>query len=81
MPSIQIRNVPAEIYEALALRAREEKRSLAQQALTELGRISERGTHGRRKRILRQIRRDLEERKPRDLDIAPETLIREDRDR
>ena len=39
MPSLQIRDVPEELYEALSLRARAEHRSLAQQAIVELGRI------------------------------------------
>ncbi len=33
MPSLQIRKLPDEIYEALSLRARRERRSLAQQAI------------------------------------------------
>ncbi|WP_459943326.1 FitA-like ribbon-helix-helix domain-containing protein, partial [Deferrisoma palaeochoriense] len=36
VPSLQIRNLPAEAYEALAVRAKAAHRSLAQQALAEL---------------------------------------------
>jgi DNA-binding transcriptional LysR family regulator len=36
MPSLQIRNVPDDVYQALAFRAERAQRSLAQQALVEL---------------------------------------------
>ena len=41
MPSLQIRDLPDDVYQALALRAEREHRSLAQQAIVELRRIPE----------------------------------------
>lgn len=41
MPSLQIRNLPGDVYEALRLRAAREHRSLAQQAIVELRKVSE----------------------------------------
>lgn len=36
MPALQIRDLPPDLYEALSTKAREEGRSLAQQAIVEL---------------------------------------------
>ena len=79
MPSLQIRELPAELYEALALRARLEQRSLAQQAVTELRRTLSDGSA--RKLVLEDVRRRLREEKPRPPRLSLEKLVREDRAR
>ncbi len=80
MPSLQIRNLPDDVYEALAWRAKKAHRSLAQQALVEL-RDHLTGTTGvGRRDILEAIKRSRKADTP-DLDPPPETLIREDRGR
>lgn len=81
MPSLQIRDVPPEIYEALAVRARQEHRSLAQQALAELRKLREIEAREQRMRTLERVRRDLETGQGRRPSTPPEILIRQDRDR
>lgn len=80
MPSLQIRDLPDDVYQALAFRAEREHRSLAQQAIVDLRRIDEVVARDRRRRIIGQIRERLPE-SARRLEPAPEVLIREDRDR
>ena len=78
MPSLQIRELPEDVYAALTERARREGRSLAQQALHELRRLPELERAERRRRVLDAIERrdpDLEEETPDSVD-----LVREDRD-
>lgn len=79
MPSLQIRNVPDDVYQALAFRAERAQRSLAQQALVEL-----RGAAGqlqsRRRSILEAIKRSLPSERPA-ISPRPDELIREDRER
>jgi len=81
MPSLQIRDLPQDVYEALALRARSENRSLAQQAVAELRRMPELQAHEQRQRLLDDLRRRLEAGGARSLSAAPEDLVREDRGR
>lgn len=80
MPSLQIRDLPDDVYQALAFRAEREHRSLAQQAIIELRRIPEVAARERRRRIIERIRETLPERR-RVLEPAPEVVIRDDRDR
>ena len=80
MPSLQIRELPDDIYQALSLRSEREHRSLAQQALVDLRGALRTGTIGRRRRILDRIRADLLE-GGHHVSQEPETLIREDRER
>lgn len=79
MPSLRIRNVPEDVYQALAFRAERAQRSLAQQALVEL-----RGTAGqlqsRRRSVLEAIKRSLPA-EASAITPRPEELIRSDRDR
>ena len=78
MSTLQIRNLPDEVYEALALRAERAHRSLNQQAIVELARIPELEARRRRLDTLRRLRDELGSGTPlRD----PETLVREDRER
>ena len=81
MPSLWIRNLPEEIYLALAARAEAEHRSLAQQAIVELRRISELVARESRLAILREVRRRIATEPMRRLSCSPDILIREDRDR
>ena len=78
MPSLQIRELPEDIYEALAERARREGRSLAQQAVAELRRMAELAAADRRRQTLETLDRPVDERRRALPD--PVTLVREDRD-
>ncbi|HEX2222819.1 MAG TPA: hypothetical protein VHN15_01290 [Thermoanaerobaculia bacterium] len=80
MPSLQIRDMPVDVYEALAFRAEVEHRSLAQQAIVELRRIPQLVGRERRLNTLKVLRQRMESGpKPSSLDAAD--LIRADRDR
>ena len=81
MPSLQIRDLPDDVYEALAFRAQAEHRSLAQQAIVELRRIPELTARERRLEILKDLKKRIETEPPSRPFRAPEDLIREDRDR
>jgi plasmid stability protein len=82
MPSLQIRNLPDDVYQFLAFRAEQEHRSLAQQAIVELRKATEGAMQcQRRRQILRDIKRSLEKDKIQKLTDSPEDLIRQDRDR
>ena len=79
MPSLQIRDLPEDVYRALATRAEREGRSLAQQALHELRRMPELEARDRRRGLIGTLRHRKPD--PR-LARAPDAvaLIREDRD-
>jgi len=81
MPSLQIRDMPEDVYEALAFRAEAEHRSLAQQAIVELRRIPELVARERRLEILKELKRRMETEPPHPLPLPAEDLIREDRER
>ncbi len=81
MASLQIRDMPEDVYEALASRARVEHRSMAQQAIVELRRIPELTARERRLEVLKRLKERFESEPPRRLPVAPEDLIREDRRR
>ncbi len=81
MASLQIRDLPQDLYEALSLRAEQEGRSLSQQALYELRRLPELTAAERRREMLRRIGERAHSSDLRDLSPAPEELIREDRER
>jgi antitoxin FitA len=81
MASLQIRDLPDDVYEALAFRAEAEHRSLAQQAIVELRRIPELTARERRLAILAELRKRIETEPPSQLSRTPEELIREDRER
>ncbi len=81
MPSLQIRSLPIEVYEALVVRAKAEHRSLAQQAVADLENLPELKARERRLAVVRELRNRLQRGgRPRNLP-EPEALIREDRDR
>ncbi len=81
MPSLQIRDLPDDVYEALAFRAQAEHRSLAQQAIVELRRIPEFTARERRREILKNLKARIETEPLSQLSPAPEGLIRVDRER
>jgi hypothetical protein len=81
MPSLQIRELPADVYEALSERAKAEHRSLAQQAVVDLRRLSEPEGLERRRRLLAEIRERMRRGEGPKLSRPPEELIREERDR
>jgi len=81
MPSLQIRDLPEDVYEALAFRAEAEHRSLAQQAIVELRRIPELAARERRLAILKDLKKRIETEPPAPLFRAAEDLVREDRER
>ena len=80
MPSLQIRDLPDDVYASLSFRAEREHRSMAQQAVVELRRIPELTARERRFGVLQSIRASLQETE-RPLTPAPEDLVREDRER
>lgn len=81
MASLQIRELPEDVYQMLLARAQREKRSLAQQAIIELRRMPELDARERRRKVLREIGERIERTGGCILDPPPEDLIREDRDR
>lgn len=81
MPSLQIRNLPDDLYQTLSFRAEQAHRSLAQQALIELRRATESPTIRQRERILETISQNIADLGTRVLSAPPEKLIREDRER
>lgn len=81
MPSLQIRNLPEDLYQALSFRAEQAHRSLAQQALIDLRKSTEGANSGQRERILASISDDIMRQGTQTLRTLPEALIREDRER
>ena len=80
LPSLQIRELPQDVYDALASRARAERRSLAQQAIVELRRMPELVARERRRGALEEIRANWKRRSAAP-SASPTDLIREDRGR
>jgi len=81
MPSLQIRNLPDDIYQAIAFRAERAHRSLAQQAVIELRGIIGNNGHIRREQILARIKQNIAEQGVVDALTPPDELIRNDRER
>jgi antitoxin FitA len=81
MPSLRIRDVPPDVYEALAYRAKAENRSMAQQAIVELRRLPELMARDIRKQVLARLRERRQKHGERELSIPAAKLIREDRER
>ena len=80
MPSLQIRDLPEDIYESLSFRAASEHRSLRQQALADLAQAVKSRQTDTRKELLASIRQDISN-KAQAEELLPEGLIREDRSR
>jgi len=81
MASLQIRNLPDDVYQFLAFRAERAHRSLAQQAIIELRKTTEEEPGMRRKQVLNAIRDSTKKSAGRPLFARPEDLIRDDRER
>ena len=81
MPSLQIRNLPDDLYQTLSFRAEQAHRSLAQQALIELRTATGSAIIRPRARILETIGQDITDLGTRTPSAPPEMLIREDRER
>jgi len=80
MPSLQNRDLPDDLYQSLSFRARQEHRSLAQQAVVELRRIPALTVAERRRAVIANIRATLG--KPEmPTTPSPEELVRADRER
>jgi hypothetical protein len=78
MPSLQIRDLPDDLYQRIAAAAKAEHRSLAQQATVELQRALCGDQPDRRTALVARLRAEQ-----RRLDVGapgPESLIRDDRD-
>ena len=80
MPSLQICDLPEDIYEALRFRAASEHRSLTQQALADLTQAVKSRQTDARKKPLASIRQEISNKLPSEK-LLPENLIREDRSR
>jgi hypothetical protein len=82
MPSLQVRELPEHIYQALCRKAREEHRSIAQQAVSALARglDVDLEASSRRVRLLQAIKEENAAQPTGPLP-DPAKLIREDRDR
>jgi plasmid stability protein len=81
MPSLQIRDMPEELYESLKAKAEKDHRSLAQQAIILLCEALNAGGRdsSRRARALVKIRSKKVQTRSKDINIVD--LIREDRAR
>ncbi len=84
MASLQIRHLPDDVYSALAFRAAQAHRSLAQQTVIELRRSTDSSSGQRRRAVLERIRASIDAQGPPAGQVQPEQLtqwIREDRER
>jgi plasmid stability protein len=79
MASLEIHDMPDEVYEALAERAQLENRTVEEQALAELTKISPSEARRRRMAVIEELRTMKPVLPPDAPD--PVDLIREDRDR
>ena len=80
MPTLQIRDLPEDVYQGVAAAARAEHRSLSQQAVVELRRaLGLTGAAQRTAQVLAGLR-ESGRRLPAEVPM-PEALVREDRDR
>jgi antitoxin FitA len=78
MPSLQIRDLPEELYQRVAAAAIAEHRSLAQQAVVELRRALGDSHPDRRAAVIARLRTSNRRLAPNA--ESPEALVREDRD-
>jgi antitoxin FitA len=78
MPTLQIRDLPDEIYQRVTAVAKAEHRSLSQQAVVELKRALDKFHPDRRAAVLERL--GASERRLPTRAIPPESLIREDRE-
>ena len=84
MASLQIRHLPDDVYHALAFRAAQAHRSLAQQTVIELRRSTDSSSGQRRRAVLQKISASLSAQAPASAVVQTEQVtgwIREDRER
>jgi len=81
MPSLQIRDLPEPLHRLLQHRAQAHKRSLSQQALADLQAMAGGNPRERRRQVLDRIARRGSLSPALIGDLAPEELIRADRER
>ena len=81
MPSLQIRNLPDDVYQTLTFRAEQAHRSLAQQALIELRSATVGANTRSRARILEAVSQDIACGGTSSPPDTPEQLLRADRER
>lgn len=79
MPTLQVRDVPAAIYEKLKREAAKKHRSLAQQAIVTLARGLEADSSPRKKRI--ELIEKIRQQEAKDTLTDPVIRVREDRNR
>ena len=79
MPSLQIRDMPEDVYDALTERANRQRRSLAQQAVADLSRIPELEARRTREAVIERLRAS-EPVLPKNA-LDPVKIVRDDRDR
>jgi hypothetical protein len=80
MPTLQVRDLPDDVYVKLSAVANEENRSLAQQTIVLLKESL--GLHNNNKLRRKSVLESIEEKSYKDIqDIDPVELIREDRKR
>ncbi len=80
MPSLRIRDLPDDLYQALSLRAQREHRTLAEQVVAELRRIPGLTAGERRRGVIAHIGAILQ-RPGGPLTPSPEELLRKSRER
>ncbi len=80
MPNLQIRDLPAGVYQALSADARRENRSLTQQAIVELREAQAMRRRRRQPEVLEMLK-NSERRFGFLPGLEPETLLQVDRDR
>ncbi len=78
MPTLQIRDLPEDVYQGVSIAARTEQRSLSQQAVVELRRALNLGGDAHRGGVLQMLMAS-ERRLPASA-ASPEALQREDRE-
>jgi len=81
MATLQIRDLPDPLHQILQLRARRNRRSLSQQALSDLQQACGGDPRERRRQALMELAALAQEEGTQPFDPTPEELIRQDRER
>jgi plasmid stability protein len=81
MATLQIRDLPDPLHQILQLRARRYRRSLSQQALSDLQQACGGDPRERRRQALIELAALAQEEGTQSFDPSPEELIRQDRER
>jgi antitoxin FitA len=79
MPSLQIRDMPEDVYNALTERANRQRRSLAQQAIADLSRIPKLEARRTRQAVIERLRA-ADPALPKNA-LDPVKIVRDNRDR